>query len=98
MHTPDETEETELTRQQFCARLGISESTVRRLELMGLPFIPVGKRSKRYNLSEAKAWLRSNQGLCQQRQTDVSTSALDSAENAFAEACQKVRLRVEPSA
>lgn len=27
----------DLTRQQLCAALGISESTVRRLELNGLP-------------------------------------------------------------
>lgn len=32
---------TDLTRQQLCAALGISESTVRRLELLGLPFTQV---------------------------------------------------------
>lgn len=32
----------ELSRQQLCAALGISESTVRRLELQGLPYTPVG--------------------------------------------------------
>ena len=42
----------ELTRQQLCAALGISESTVRRLEQDGLPFTPVGVRSKRYDLAE----------------------------------------------
>ena len=48
---------TDLTRQQLCASLGISESTVRRLELAGLPYTPVGRRAKRYNLPEVKAWL-----------------------------------------
>ena len=57
----------ELTRQQLCAALGISESTVRRLEQDGLPFTPVGVRSKRYDLAECKAWLRVNQ--CQSGKT-----------------------------
>lgn len=51
----------DLTRQQLCAALGISESTVRRLELLGLPCTPIGSRSKRYNLTEVKQWLRENQ-------------------------------------
>ena len=51
----------ELTRQQLCAAMGISESTVRRLEREGLPCTPVGKRAKRYDLSECKKWLRENQ-------------------------------------
>ncbi len=34
---------TDLTRQQLCASLGISESTVRRLELAGLPYTPGGR-------------------------------------------------------
>lgn len=53
----------DLTRQQLCAALGISESTVRRLELLGLPFTPVGLRAKRYDLGECKHWLRENQCL-----------------------------------
>lgn len=48
----------EMNRQQLCAALNISESTVRRLEQQGLPFTPVGVRSKRYELEECKAWLR----------------------------------------
>ena len=52
---------TDITRQQLCADLGISESTVRRLELLGLPFTPVGLRAKRYDLDECKRWLRENQ-------------------------------------
>ena len=46
-----------MTRQQLCAALNISESTVRRLELEGMPCTPIGK-SKRYGLEECKAWLR----------------------------------------
>ena len=46
------------TRQQLCAALAISESTVRRLEAQGLPCTPIGVRGKRYDLDECKAWLR----------------------------------------
>lgn len=35
---------TQLTRQQLCAELAISESTIRRLELDGLPYTPVWER------------------------------------------------------
>ena len=89
---------TDLTRQQLCAALGISESTVRRLEIDGLPYTPVGVRAKRYDLVECKAWLKANQ--CQSGKTKkaVNTSALWSAGNAFTESCRKVQLRVMPSA
>ena len=42
----------ELNRQQIRAELGVSESTIRRLEQQGMPFTPVGVRSKRYDLEE----------------------------------------------
>lgn len=93
--------ETEFTRQQLCAALGISESTVRRLEAVGLPYTPVGAKSKRYNLAECKAWLKMNQNrLCQSQQTPAakSISTLWSAANAFTDASRKVQLRVMPSA
>lgn len=47
----------DLTRQQLCAQLAISESTVRRLELDGLP-CKAGRGGKRYDLAGVKAWLR----------------------------------------
>lgn len=37
-----------LTRQQLCAVMQVSESTVRRWELGGLPYTPIGVRGKRY--------------------------------------------------
>ncbi len=43
-----------LNRQELCAALGVSESTIRRLELLGLPYTPVGQRAKRYNLAECR--------------------------------------------
>lgn len=48
----------ELNRQQICAALGCSKSTIRRLQQAGLPFTALGVRSKRYNLEECKVWLR----------------------------------------
>ena len=89
---------TDITRQQLCADLGISESTVRRLELLGLPFTPVGLRAKRYDLDECKRWLRENQ-QCQsgQTRTAASTSASWSAGAAFTDAFRRVHLRVMPS-
>lgn len=88
----------ELTRQQLCAALGISESTVRRLELDGLPCTPVGLRAKRYDLAECKQWLREHQP-CRTGQTQRvgGTSALWSAANEYIESSLTVRRRVTPS-
>lgn len=89
----------DLTRQELCVRLHISESTVRRLELDGLPCTPVG-RSKRYDLAEVKQWLRANQGAkCQsgQTRTVVGTSGSWSKAAEYIESSQKVRRRVMPS-
>lgn len=88
---------TSLTRQQLCAELTVSESTVRRWELEGLPFVPVGVRGKRYDLAEVKSWLRGRQ--CQPGSTRkaVGTSALCSAASAFTESYRRAHLRVMPS-
>ncbi|OEZ60970.1 hypothetical protein DUGA6_26540 [Duganella sp. HH105] len=49
-----------MNKQQLCAALDISESTVRRREQLGMPYTPVGKRSHRYDLEECKSWLKAN--------------------------------------
>jgi predicted DNA-binding transcriptional regulator AlpA len=87
----------ELNRQQICAALGVSESTIRRLEADGLPFTPVGVRSKRYDLAECKAWLKVNQ--CQSGKTSraVNTSGSWSRVSEYTASFQKARLRVMPS-
>jgi phage terminase Nu1 subunit (DNA packaging protein) len=87
----------ELNRQQLCAALGISESTVRRLELSGLPCTPVGTRSKRYNLEECKAWLRSNPITPKKSVKDMSDTALQRAGRQYMDSVKKVKLRVMPS-
>lgn len=49
----------DLTRQELCVQLRISESTVRRLEARGMPSIQFPcTRSKRYNLVAVMRWLR----------------------------------------
>lgn len=87
-----------LNRQQICAELAVSESTIRRLEQAGLPYTPVGSRAKRYDLDECKLWLKENQ-LCPPGRTNEGggTSALWSAANEFTESSRKVQLRVMPS-
>jgi hypothetical protein len=87
---------THLTRQQLCAELSISESTVRRLELIGLPFTPVGPKSKRYDPAEVRRWLRDNGCQSGSTKTVVATSELWSAANAFTASYRKAHLRVMP--
>lgn len=87
-----------LNRQQLCVALSISESTVRRLEQSGLPYTPVGKRSKRYDLDECKAWLRANPPSAMTRAISVSPSkSFSEVQREFVESCKKVNLRVMPS-
>jgi hypothetical protein len=88
-----------LNRQQLCAALAISESTVRRLELSGLPYTPVGVRSKRYDLDECKTWLKEHQP-CQSGKTRraASTSGSWSMDNGSIASLRRVQLRVMPSA
>ena len=89
---------TDITRQQLCAALAISESTVRRLELDGLPHTPIGRRGKRYNLDEVKTWLRGR--ACQSGSTSAAGTVSPSwlPAGAFTDACRRVQLRVMPSA
>lgn len=88
----------ELNRQEICSVLGVSESTIRRLEQIGLPFTPVGARSHRYDLAECKKWLKENK-QCQVGKTSkgADTSGSWSAAKEFTASCRKVHLRVMPS-
>lgn len=93
-------EERSLTRQELCVKLRVSESTIRRLELDGLPFIPVG-RSKRYDLAECKAWLKNNQQRkqCLSGLTKTVAATSDSWSKAaeYIASSQQARRRVMPS-
>lgn len=86
----------QITRQQLCAELGISESTVRRLELAGLPFTPIGKRTKRYDLEECTTWLREVYRPSEQPQVRVDAELRKRADR-FTKSCRNIKLRVKPS-
>ena len=86
----------ELTRQQICAALGVSESTIRRLEHAGLPFTPIGVRTKRYDLDECKTWLRTQYVPGAAAQDRLPQSDIKRTKE-FLEKCKKVKLRVYPS-
>lgn len=97
---------TPLNRQQLCVALGVSESTVRRLELLGLPFTPVGIRAKRYDLDECKAWLRTHQHQatphqqpCPSGKTNAggTTSVSWSTGSEYIARSRRTHLRVMPS-
>lgn len=85
-----------LTRQQLCAELGISESTVWRLEQAGMPFTPIGKRTKRYDLDECKTWLREVYRSAEQQQ-GLQPVKLSKVVQAFTESARKMKRRVKPS-
>lgn len=89
--------EAELTRQQLCAAMQVSESTVRRWELDGLPYTPIGARGKRYDIGETKRWLRNRQCHTGQTSKGASMSASWSGADGFIAACRKAQLRVMPS-
>lgn len=87
-----------MTRQQICAALGVSESTIRRLEHAGLPYTSVGVRTKRYDLAECKAWLRTEYVPPTRETAVVGVSAdLQRRAREFSESCKNVKLRVRPS-
>lgn len=78
-----------LTRQQICAALGVSESTIRRLKHAGLPYTSVGVRTKRYDLAECKVWLRTEHVAPARGAMTVGVDKdLQSRTQAFAESCK----------
>lgn len=86
-----------LTRQQLCAEMSVSESTVRRWEQAGLPYMPIGIRGKRYNLEECKTWLQGAMFQFEQNRRHTTTPPSWHKASEFAAASRKVRLRVMPS-
>lgn len=90
----------ELNRQQLCAAMNVSDSTVGRWLLAGLPYTPVGVRGKRFDLAECRTWLREQYQPCPSGSTkqEGATSASWSPAAVFTESFRKVHLRVTPSA
>ena len=88
----------ELNHQQLCVALGLSESTIQRLEQLGLPYTPVGARSHRYDLEKCKAWLKASPpGATAAAPRTSNSRELSKTGRDFSEACRNVRLRVMPS-
>ena len=87
----------EMNRQEICAALRVSESTIRRLEHAGLPFTPVGSRSKRYDLAECKEWLRANGPVSTRVTPDRSLAERQKRVAEYTASFQKMKLRVMPS-
>jgi len=87
-----------MTRQQICAALGVSESTIRRLEHAGLPYISVGVRTKRYDLAECKTWLRTEYVAPARGVVAVGVGKhMQRRAKEISESCKNVKLRVKPS-
>lgn len=87
-----------LTRQQICAALDVSESTIRRLEHAGLPYTAVGARKKRYDLAECKAWLRTEYVAPTRDMTAAGVATdLQRRGKDLIESSKKMKLRVRPS-
>lgn len=86
-----------LNRQQLCVALAVSESTIRRLEQNGLPYTPIGSRSKRYDLEECKRWLQNNGAVPRVVMLVSQTAELDQRTAKFLALCRTVKLRVRPS-
>ena len=86
-----------ITRQQLRAELAISESTVRRSEQAGLPFTPIGRRTKRYDLEECRAWLRDVYQPGEQQRQGGRQAELSKSGKQFTETARMMKRRVEPS-
>lgn len=91
-----------LTIAQLAAHLGVSVRHLERCAAAGMPSVPVGARSKRYDSPACLAWLAQHareHNTCQssapQRAGTKSLSA--SAVNAYTAAYRRAQLRVMPS-
>ena len=89
-----------LTTEQLAVQLGVSSRQIQRLTTLGLPSIPVGARSRRYDPDACVAWLQANEGALSGKtvQPKSSTARLSaSAVSAYTDAYRRARLRVTPS-
>jgi hypothetical protein len=93
----DEAQTAPMNRQQICAALGVSESTIRHLEQAGLPYTPVGVRSKRYDLEECKTWLRNYYGARGAAPLRPATNEKWKGDKNFVAACERTQRRIGPS-
>jgi hypothetical protein len=91
-----------ITTEQLAADLGVSARQVQRLRGAGMPCLPVGARSVRYDAAACRQWLSANQehlSTCLSSATAAagSRSLSASAVSAYTAACRRAQLRVMPS-
>lgn len=87
-----------LTIEQLATALGHSTRHIQRLQADGLPYIPTGKRAKRYDLPTVKAWLQERY-TCQSGPAKAEDGKSPSASTMreYTDACRRVQLRVTPA-
>lgn len=86
------------TAADLASSLKISERQVQRLVQSGLPYTPIGKRGKRFDLEECRRWLREFY-KCQSPEAKRQGSKYLSAStiDAFTAVSRRVHLRAMPS-
>lgn len=87
---------------ELAAHLSISTRQVQRLTASGMPAVPIGPRTVRYDAAACVAWLRANgetisRCLSSQRPAVGGMSLSASAASAYTDACRRAQLRVMPS-
>lgn len=87
-----------LTVAQLAAHLKVSVRHLERCTAAGMPSIPVGARSRRYDLQASLAWLAEySHGELQARQTGRQAGPQGAAVHDYASAYKRMRIRVLPS-
>jgi len=89
---------TDKTAADVASAFRISERQVQRLVQDGLPYTPIGKRGKRFDLDECRRWLREFyrcQSLDQKKAASKSLSA--STIDAYTAVSRRVQVRAMPS-
>lgn len=93
---------TMLTTEQLAAEFGVSARQIQRLAKRGMPSIPVGVRSRRYDPTACRSWLQENDEALTCRSSEpkpvAGKSLSASVVSAYTDACRRVHLRVTPSA
>jgi hypothetical protein len=87
-----------LTAVELASALKICERQVQRLVAAGMPWQPVGARSKRFDLDECRLWLRINyQCLSSQPKPGVMKYPSASIVKEYTDASRRAQVRVRPS-
>lgn len=87
-----------LTVAQLAAQLNVSVRHLERCTAAGMPSIPVGARSRRYELQVCLEWLATYaHGAAQASQTVRQAGRQGTAVHDYASAYKRMRLRVMPS-